>query len=63
MLGLAPKVVVCTAMGATVHRRGHRHPMAVHRPIFPERRENGGWPGVAPPPPVRCHYRLSGDHG
>jgi hypothetical protein len=46
VLGLAPEVAVCTAMGTTVHRRGHRHPMAVHRPIFLERRENGaglGW--------------------
>jgi hypothetical protein len=42
MLGLAPEVVVCTATSATVHRRGHCHPKAVHCPIFLEMRENGG---------------------
>jgi hypothetical protein len=62
MLGLAPEVALCTATGATVHRCGHRHPKAVHHPIFPERRENGGlaWGGTATP--VRCHRHLSGDH-
>jgi hypothetical protein len=53
MLGLAPEVAVCTAMGAMLHCHGHRHPMAVHCPIFLERRENGGLAWVAPPPPVR----------
>jgi hypothetical protein len=42
VLGPALEVAVCTATGATVHHRDHYHPMVVHRPIFPERRENGG---------------------
>ena len=36
---------------------------AMHHPIFLERRVFGVLAEVAPPPPVRCHRRLSGDHG
>ena len=34
------------------HRRGHRHPMAVHRPIFPKSMVFMVLARVALPPPV-----------
>jgi hypothetical protein len=37
------------------HRPDHHQGVAVHHPIYLERRENGGSARVAPPPLVWCH--------